>query len=154
MGNEIRKQRLCKGSKGFTLLEVTISMAVLAISLLGIVAMQISAVRNVTMGNIYSKANALANQHVERLRNTTDMILLDGWGIDPGTTTAPRIDVNLDETGSSPGIFTQVTRITNPFNKPLSRKISVTIQWTRMGATHGAVQRSVTAETMTMQGGL
>ena len=57
-----------KGQKGFTLLEVLISMIVLAIGLLGMAGMQITSLRN--NGSAYNKGQAtqLAYDMVDRMR--------------------------------------------------------------------------------------
>lgn len=63
-----RVQRL-KNNKGFTLLELLIALAVLAIGLLGIAGMMISAIQGNAFGGKMSMAENLASQRLEFFKN-------------------------------------------------------------------------------------
>lgn len=152
MRSKKRSQHLCKDSQGFTLLEVAIAMAVLAIVLLGITSMQVNAVRNVTVGNLYSQANTVANQHLEFLKNI-DLTTLDGWDGNVENNVAATTDTDPE----CPPIFTRTTNISLPAelaSAKFCRLITVTVSWTRAGATHGSVQRSVTVRSLTRGEGI
>lgn len=155
MGNKKSAQRIHKDNKGFTLLEVCIAMAVLAITLLGITSMQVNAVRNVTVGNLYSQANTVANQHLEFLKNI-DLTNLDGWDGNVGN----NVSASTDPDPECPPIFTRTTRIQGPADvaeladTKFCRLITVTVSWTRAGATHGSIQRSVTVRSLTRGEGI
>ena len=148
MGNGKRIKELCTNTSGFTLLEATIAMAVLAISLLGITSMQINAVRNVTVGNIYSKANVIANQHIEFLKNIDLTTLETDWN---------GVESKVAATAGEDAIFTRRTDISLPpelASAKFCRLITVTVRWTRAGATHGSVTRNVTVRSLTRGEGI
>jgi prepilin-type N-terminal cleavage/methylation domain-containing protein len=57
-----------KNEKGFTLLETLVGMAILAVGLLGLLALQVVAMQGNTSGFLISNATALGEQRVEELK--------------------------------------------------------------------------------------
>ena len=160
MGIQKTAQQLHKDSRGFTLLEVTIAMAVLAIALLGVTSMQVNAVHNVTVGNLYSQANVIANQHLEFLKNI-DLDTLDGWegNVENNVSATRYLDSDPDFDGST--IFTRTTRVFDTDDgidvledTKFCRLIEVRVSWRRAGAKHGSVQRTVRVSSLSRGEGI
>lgn len=141
-----------KNNKGFTLLEVMISVAILSVGLLGITAMQNMSIRETVFGGRMSIGTNLADEMMERMRfkmpgvaAPSTFMITDYNGIDTsnaGTRPpasawqargdydqwAARILQNL------PGGVGTVT-VTQPLLNPLNRNdVTVTITWPGMRA--------------------
>ena len=58
-----------RSDRGFTLLEITIAMFVLAVGILGMAAVQITAIKANSYGAELTTATLLAENHIERLIN-------------------------------------------------------------------------------------
>ena len=86
--------RACKKKKGFTLVEVIIGIALVAIALLGLAQLFTYSVMNNSRSDRMSNATCLAQQQVETLRNLTadELDALTVNAIDE------EIDVNSDGT--------------------------------------------------------
>jgi len=117
--------------QGFSLIEVVIAIAILAIGMLAAATMQIHAVRNTTSGNIFTEANMIAKATMEELKNTQDMddlIVGDRLGItadgQPGGIYNVRWDVEL--VGNN------------------ARRIILTVDWNRQGGAQGISIESIT----------
>lgn len=154
MGIKKGAQRLIREDKGFTLLEVCIAMSVLAIGILGVTSLQINAVRNVAVGNLYSRANALANQHVEYLK-TIPLDLLEAWD---GDDVENRASETESDRGDVQPIFRRQTSINIPAeldaaNAEFCRLITVTVSWTGMSTSAGT-RRIVTVSGLTRGEGI
>jgi len=64
---------------GFSLIEVLIAMAIMALSMLAAASMQYDSVRNNSSGDMVTQANMLAKAKMEELKNTADVsTLTDG----------------------------------------------------------------------------
>ncbi len=94
-----------KAAQGFSIIEVMIAICVLSIGLLGMTALQTSAVKNNRTGNTYSQASALARSQMEILKNgdISDSDDLLNPAAFPTTTSHP--DNPLDENGQPGGIY-------------------------------------------------
>ena len=117
-----------KNENGFSLIELMIAMAILAVGMLAAGSMQYSSIRNNTKGNIYTQANMLAKARLEALKNQDIDALVVGTYSDPSA---------LDESGQSGGIYNRSWTISN-FGAQ-ARRIAVTVQWTRRGRTDNIV---------------
>ena len=118
----------CGNSKGFSLIELLIAMAVLAFGMLAAASMQYSAIRNNTKGNIYTQANMLAKTKLEYLKN------LDISSDELVTSTDPYSDPTLIDDNEQPGgIYSRQWLIQNLGDQ--ARTITVTVTWTRLGET-------------------
>jgi len=122
-----------KNENGFSLIEVLIAMAILAIGMLAAASMQYSAIRNNTKGNIYTQANMLAKARLEALKNQDIDALVAGTYSDSST---------LDANGQAGGIYHRSWTITNFSDQ--ARRIAVTVQWTKSGRTDHVVISSNT----------
>ncbi len=75
-------------NQGFTLIEVLIAMLVLSIGLLGLGAMQMTAVNTASNAHLKSVANFLAYDMADRMRANRDRTLAGGYKISIGETVA------------------------------------------------------------------
>jgi prepilin-type N-terminal cleavage/methylation domain-containing protein len=107
---------------GFSIIEVLIAMSILALAMLAAGTMQYRSIRNNATGNMVTQANMLAKAKMEELKNTPDVSsLTDGS------------ESGVDANGQSGGIYNRSWSITAL--GALSRRITVTVQWTRRGRT-------------------
>lgn len=136
------KSAVYRDSKGFSLIELLIALAVLAFGMLAAASMQYSAIRNNTKGNIYTQANMLAKTKLEYLKN------LDIDSDELIANATPYADPTLiDDTEQPGGIYSRQWLIEDLGDQ--ARTITVTVQWTRLGET-----RSVQLVSNTRGGGV
>jgi type IV pilus assembly protein PilV len=123
------------GDSGFSLIELLIAMCVLAIGMLAAASMQYSAVRNNTTGNTATQANMLAKATLEMLKSQDieSSALAVGDYVDPSP---------VDASGNPGGIYNRTWRI-DPLGSS-TRRISVTVAWTKFGSTRQVTMRSNT----------
>ncbi len=124
-----------KNANGFSLIEMLIAMCVLAIGMLAAASLQYSAVRNNTTGNTATQANMLAKATIEMLKsqNIESTTLAVGDYVDPSP---------VDASGNPGGIYNRTWRI-DPLGAS-TRRISVTVAWTKFGSTRQVTMRSNT----------
>ena len=122
-------------NSGFSLIELLIAMSVIALGMLVAASMQYSAVRNNTTGNTSTQATMLAKATLEMLKNQDN----DSAALAVGD----YVDATLvDASGNPGGIYNRNWRI-DPLGAS-SRRISVTVEWTKFGDTRRVVVRSNT----------
>jgi len=111
---------------GFTIIDALIGISIFAIGLLAVASMQLSSVRNTTIGNVRSQATMLANQKMEEIKATP----LDDLD-------AVEVENDIDAEGNPGGIFNRTTKVENPPDPDLAahaRVVTVQVQW---NAVHG-----------------
>lgn len=131
----IKKPGNLKSANGFSLIEMLIAMCVLAIGMLAAASLQYSTVRNNTTGNTATQANMLAKATIEMLKsqNIESTTLAVGDYVDPSP---------VDASGNPGGIYNRTWRI-DPLGAS-TRRISVTVAWTKFGSTRQVTMRSNT----------
>ena len=123
-----------EGNKGFTLIEVLITIAIFAIGVLAVASMQYGSVRNTASGDITTMAANLARAQMETLKSVPDVTALAN-GSDPNNP--------IDADGNPGGPFTRTWVVTNPLGGSGTRQIQVTVGWSRFGQNRSAVLTSI-----------
>ncbi len=128
-----RKYPFSNNKDGFTLIEVLIAMAILAIGMMAVISMQLSAVRNNTKGDLITQATLLAKQKMEQLKSVGSV-----------TTLTDGSESDIDQSGQSGGIFDRSWTIANPLGGSATRQLAVTVEWAHRGISSSVVLRSIT----------
>jgi len=118
---------------GFTLLEVMVAMLLLAIALLGLMALQIRSVRSNAFSNCMTVASCFARNQIETLRSQS----ADDWdSLSDGTFTDTVRDIDKDS-GAARMVFTREWKIeTDPNSNGRIRNVSVAVSWRQDGHPH------------------
>lgn len=116
---------------GFSLIELLIAMAILAVSMLAAASMQIGSIRNNATGNMVTQGNMLAKAQMEVLKNRTDVTTLVGG-----------VENNIDAAGQPGGIYNRSWIVSNLGTS--ARRITVTVQWTKRGRSRRIILSSNT----------
>jgi type IV pilus assembly protein PilV len=125
------KLDIASNKDGFSLIEMLIAMAILALSMLAAASMQFGSIRNNTSGNMVTQANMLAKAQMEVLKNTADV-----------TTLADGVQNSIDADGQPGGIYNRSWTVANM--GATARRITVTVQWSRGGQSRSIVLSSNT----------
>ena len=129
--------------KGVTLIDVMISIAILAVGIMAVAKLQIATAKNTTNGNVLTMATMLAHSHLEQIKNVSDISDLDD-AAHPLVVTQ-RFDT--DGNAAADGLY-QITTVVNPAGGgigALARDVEVTVSWSRVwGANKRVVLRTVT----------
>lgn len=134
--------------KGFTLVELLIALAILAVGLLGLAGMQINAIRANAFANKLSAAvavaqgvmeNTLARPATDALFHNGDIVDATDCDIDPSSTVSNTLSID--------GVGTMTARYSIDLNSPAANvaTISVTVTITVVNnATNGTLQKNIT----------
>ena len=125
-----------RNQSGFSLIELLIAMAILALAMLAAATMQLGSIRNNTKGNIFTQATMLAKGKMEELKSTQDL-----------TTLADGAENGLNAAGQPGGIYNLSWTVADLGTT--ARRITVTVQWTR-----GTQTRQVSITTNTRGNGV
>ena len=144
-----------QNQRGITMIDVMISLAILAIGLLAIAKMQLATVRNTTNGNVMTQATLIAHSQLERIKNVDDISDLDDLS-------NPLLqDTRFDEQGNpdANGLYqlsTTVDPLTITNNSggtedvDEARNVTITVSWGRVWAPN----RQITINTITQGNGV
>jgi prepilin-type N-terminal cleavage/methylation domain-containing protein len=124
-----KKHLLSKNSKGRTMIEVLIAMAIFAIGFLAVGSMVLSTTRNNTTGNIITIATMLAREKIEYLK-TLPIQQME---------TRCSEDLEAEHPG---GIFERVCDVSASFSETV-KIIEVTVSWNRRGQNREVVLRTL-----------
>lgn len=106
--------------QGFSIIEILIAMAILALAMLAAATMQLGSIRNNASGNTVTQASMLAKAQMEVLKNTPEIDdIIDGD------------EFNIDADGQPGGIYNRSWRVVN--RGATARRITVTVEWTKRG---------------------
>ncbi len=133
MNNRCFSVNLFEDNRGFTILEVLISICLLSIAMMGLATLQSRGIRGNDLGNRTTQAVALAQDKAEELinDNATDLAIAAGN------------DANIDETGSAGGIFTRTWTIQTDTPVTNSDTVTVTVTWNDIVGLHTVTVNSV-----------
>jgi prepilin-type N-terminal cleavage/methylation domain-containing protein len=121
---------------GFSLIELLIAMAILALAMLAAASMQFNSVRNNTRGNMVTQANMLAKAKMEELKNTPNLDDIHE-GAENG----------INGEGQSGGIYDRSWTVENLGAS--ARRITVIVKWTKRSQT-----RTISISTNTRGNGI
>ncbi len=130
-----KRHHVAPKESGFSLIELLIAMCVMALGMLAAASMQYSAVRNNTTGNTATQANMLAKATLEMLKSQDieSTTLAIGNYVDPQP---------VDANGDPGGIYNRTWQVAALGDS--TRRISVTVAWTKFGTTRQITMRSNT----------
>ncbi len=130
-------------SRGFTLIEVVIAIAILAVGLLAMGAMQATAIRGNVSGQNLSYAVALGKGTLEQLR----ALPAADFGLNAGNHTAATDPTIIPNNVARNGVtFTRTYQVTNAAPTAASRVIVLTVSWVERREL--TVNRSITLTTV------
>lgn len=127
--------RMGKNTRGFTLIEILIAIAIFSIGLLAVAKMQLWNVKNTTTGNITTMATMLGRWQLEELKGVADVTTLAN-GEDPNNP--------VDADGNPGGIFFRRWTVSNPMGGSSTRRVDVEVSWNRMGQDRSVVLTTIT----------
>jgi prepilin-type N-terminal cleavage/methylation domain-containing protein len=139
MNAAIRRDRR---AGGFTLVEVMITLVILAFGMLTLAVMQLYALRQGSAGRHTGDGTAIARSYLEQASRVpwselTTAQTAGGWQV-PGWADVPAASVTLDRPGgaadSTEHAYTIRWRVTNIGTTPIClRDVEVRVQWTEQG---------------------
>ena len=124
--------KMLNSDSGVTLIEILIAVTILAIGLLGVAGLQVTAIKGNSHGNTISQATAIAEEQVETIRNMDYSEVT----FDPN----PLIENNIDGT-----IYTRTTEVED--NTPLTdlKRVTVTVSWSAGNKSRQVQLRTIVA---------
>lgn len=119
--------------RGFTLIEVMISILLTVVAVIGIMGLYRVQARSTGFSRHNTEATVLAQDKFEQVR-----ALQSGA---TGMCVTPCVEANLNERGGSPGIYTRTTTI-NQISGLIVGTVQVDVQWDEEGNTERVTARS------------
>jgi prepilin-type N-terminal cleavage/methylation domain-containing protein len=120
-----RRRRVSRRERGFSTIEVMVSIAISGVVLLGMTANTIAVSRAQSVSRNAAAATALAQQQLESLRN----LPLDADGVDPGSYVDAGNPMTAD--GEPNGKFERTWVVSDVDSPAMGLKtITVTVAWT------------------------
>jgi type IV pilus assembly protein PilV len=135
MTNDSKQGCSMKNTRGFTLIEILIAVAIFSIGILAVAKMQLWTVKNTTTGNLTTMATMLGRAQIEELKGVANVTTLTD-GADPNNP--------IDADGNPGGIFTRQWTVTNPLGGSDTRRIDVEVSWSRQGQNRSVVLTTIT----------
>jgi type IV pilus assembly protein PilV len=122
-------------SRGFTLLEVLVAIALLAVGLLGMATLVGSIINYNQLAQHVTTATTLAQDRIEELKNT-------GYdNIAEGSST----EANIDALGDAGGVYNRSTEVDEDTVFQNTKTVEVTVSWDWKGNTHNVVLNTIIA---------
>jgi type IV pilus assembly protein PilV len=122
-------------SRGFTLLEVLVAIALLAVGLLGMATLVGSIINYNQLAQHVTTATTLAQDRIEELKNT-------GYdNIAEGSST----EANIDALGDAGGVYNRSTEVDEDAVFQNTKTVEVTVSWDWKGNTHNVVLNTIIA---------
>lgn len=122
-------------SRGFTLLEVLVAIALLAVGLLGMATLVGSVINYNQLAQHVTTATTLAQDRIEELKNT-------GYdNIAEGSST----EANIDALGDAGGVYNRSTEVDEDAVFQNTKTVEVTVSWDWKGNTHNVVLNTIIA---------
>jgi type IV pilus assembly protein PilV len=127
-------RRSRRGERGFTLLELLVTMGVTVIGLAGLLALHVTTLRGNDVAGRSGEAISLAQQQLEALRDSTIKDLLDNLG------NGDEVDRDLDTVAGRGGMTYRPHVIVEPLPEASADlyRVRVEMSWTDDGAAEGA----------------
>ena len=135
MTNDSKQGCSMKNTRGFTLIEILIAVAIFSIGILAVAKMQLWTVKNTTTGNLTTMATMLGRAQIEELKGVANVTTLTD-GADPNNP--------IDADGNPGGIFTRQWTVTNPLGGSDTRRIDMEVSWSRQGQNRSVVLTTIT----------
>jgi prepilin-type N-terminal cleavage/methylation domain-containing protein len=135
MTNDSKQGCSMKNTRGFTLIEILIAVAIFSIGILAVAKMQLWTVKNTTTGNLTTMATMLGRAQIEELKGVANVTTLTD-GADPNNP--------IDADGNPGGICTRQWTVTNPLGGSDTRRIDVEVSWSRQGQNRSVVLTTIT----------
>jgi type IV pilus assembly protein PilV len=140
---KVLQRLLVKKSEGFTLIEVMIALVILAVGLLGLAALQLTAIKSNAFSSEMTYATMKAQQYAEVFKSLpfADSNLTAGSHTDPTPPTSKGVQYTIKWT------------VTDNVPATDMKSISITVQWQSLrqgAASQTAAQQTVTANLQTI----
>lgn len=140
--------------RGFSLLEVLIAIVVMSFGLLGLVGLQMTAMKNNTSAHYRAQATLLAYDIVDRMRANREVALAEGYDLAlsdaaPGTTTTV---VNADKAAWLTALAARLPAGDGAIDMTAATNtVVVTVRWDDSRGINDSSNSSDTTKTWTLQ---
>jgi type IV pilus assembly protein PilV len=129
-----------KNEQGFTMLELLIAIAILAIGLLGLATLQSTSIKENRDSKEMTTAVFLAEKKMEELKSST----FNAAPLNIGASTDSNNPMN--GSGAAGGIFYRSWNVQNYLGSNNMKQITVSVSWTISGKSHSTSLNTVVAK--------